>query len=235
MGLIYSVYIKPFFLTFRINYEDLEMAKRPVTYENKHRGYPINTVKDKGLGCDVRFLDKYCDQVDDMTDRHSKVLQVRFDLRYPSDGSVDPDGRHISTFVEYVTRSFDRDKSSPHAVDMKLHWSRDQKKKSTHPHYHCLALANGNAIQSEYTIFKRAEHYWGIVLKTSQDGLVDYCDKKRDGSRQENGMMYRRGTKDAQETLGKMQYQASYLAKVRDKDGLSKGAWVGGGSRLSQK
>jgi len=211
------------------------MAKRSVTYENEYRGYPINTVKEKGLGCDERFLEKYWNHVDDMTNRHSKVMQVRFDLRYPSDGSVDYDSKHISRFCEYLTRSFDRDNSSTHAVDLKLQWARDQKRHSSHPHYHCSALVNGNASQSKYTIFKRAEHYWGIVLKTSQEGLVDYCDKKRDGSRQDNGMMYRRGEENAQKIRGEMQYQASYLAKTRDKDGLSKGAWGGGGSRLPKK
>jgi hypothetical protein len=96
-------------------------------------------------------------------------------------------------------------------------------------------LVNGNAIKSEYAIFKQVERYWGIVLETSHGGLVDYCNKKRDGSRQENGMMYRRGAENAQEILEKMQYQASYLAKIRDKDGLSKGAWIEGGSRLPKK
>ncbi len=37
-------------------------------------------------------------------------------------------------------------------------------------------------------------------------------------------MMYRRGEENLK-IRGEMQYQASYLAKTRDKDGLSKGAW----------
>jgi hypothetical protein len=211
------------------------MAKRPITYENDYRGYPINTVKERGLGCDKRFLEKYRNHVDDMSDRHSKVMQVRFDLRYPSDGSVKFNPRHISRLGWYLTRHFDRDNSTPHSVDLRFRWSCEQKECVPRPHYHCVVLVNGNAIKSEYAIFKQVERYWRIVLETSHGGLVDYCNKKRDGSRQENGMMYRRGAENAQEILEKMQYQASYLAKTRDKDGLSKGAWIEGGSRLPKK
>ncbi len=139
------------------------MAKRPVTYENEYRGYPINTVKEKGLGCDERFLEKYWNHVDDMTDRHSKVMQVRFDLRYPSDGSVEFDPRHISRLGWYLTRHFDRSNTSHHSVDLRFRWSCEQKEGATRPHYHCIVLVNGNAHKSEYAIFKQVERYWRIV------------------------------------------------------------------------
>lgn len=211
------------------------MRRQKVTYENEYRDLPINANREKGLGCLSSSLQSYREKLDYMTDNHSKLLQVRFDLRYPSDNSVPYDKKHISRFCEYFKRSFDRNKTSPHSVDAKLDWVPDKKEKSSHPHYHCLALVNGNAIQSEYTIFKTAEHYWGVVLKSSQEGLVDYCNKSRNGGRQENGMMYRRGFEDAEETLEKMHYQASYIAKARDKEGLPKGAWIRGGSRIPKK
>lgn len=211
------------------------MRRQKVTYENEYRDFPINTNKEKRLGCISSSLQSYREKLDYMTDNHSKVLQVRFDLRYPSDNSVPYDKKHISRFSEYFKRSFDRKQTGGHLVDSKLDWVPDQKEKSSHPHYHCLALVNGNAIQSEYNIFKKAEHYWGVVLKSSQEGLVHYCNKDRDGKKQENGMMYRRGEADALEVLEKMQCQASYITKDRDKEGLPKGSWIRGGSRLPKK
>lgn len=208
------------------------MRRQKVIYENEYRDLPINTNKEKGLGCLSFSLQSYREKLDYMKDNHSKVQQVRFDLRYPCDNSVPYDKKHISRFCEYMKRSFDRMETGGHLVDMKLEWVPDKKDKSSHPHYHCLALVNGNAIQSEYTVLKRAEHYWGIVLQNDQDGLVHYCNKDRSGKKQENGLMYRRGSADAEETLEKMQYQASYIAKARDKEGLPKGSWIRGGSRI---
>lgn len=211
------------------------MRRQKVTYENEYRDLPINTNKEKGLGCHSSSLQSYREKLDYMTENHSKVLQVRFDLRYPGDNSVPYDQRHISRFCEYMKRSSDRNKVCNHLVDMKLEWVPDKKKNSSHPHYHCLALLNGNAVKSEYAVFQKAEHYWGIVLKSSHEGLVHFCNKDRDGKQQENGLMYRRGSADAEEALKKMQYQASYIAKARDKEGLAKGSWIRGGSRISKK
>lgn len=211
------------------------MRRQKVTYEEVYQDLPINTDQEKRLGCYSSSLRSYRNKLDYMTEHHSKVLQVRFDLRYPSGTTVPHDKKHISRFSEYIKRSFDRKKADGHLVDMKLEWVPDMKENSSHPHYHCIALLNGNAVQSEYTVFKQAEHYWGIVLKNDQEGLVHFCNKDRTGNKQENGLMYRRGAADSTETLEKMQYQASYIAKARDKDGLSKGAWIRGGSRIPKK
>lgn len=211
------------------------MRRQKVTYENEYRDLPINTNKEKGLGCLCSSLQSYREKLDYMTENHSKVQLTRFDLRYPSDNSVPFDKKHISRFTEYFKRSFVRNQTGPHSVDLHIEWVPDQKEKSAHPHYHCLTLVNGNAIQSEYTIFKKAEHYWRIVLKNDQEGLVHYCNKDRNGQKQENGLMYRRGSADAEETLEKMHRQASYIAKARDKEGLPKGSWIRGGSRIPKK
>lgn len=211
------------------------MKRHNVTYENKYNDLPINTNKDKGLGCFCSFLCRYREKFEHMIKKHSKVMQVRFDLRYPGDDSVSHDKTHISTLCEYLKRWFVRNQTGPHSADIQIEWVIDQKKSSSHPHYHVIVLVNGNAFQYAYTVLKKAEYYWGIILKTSHGGLVDHCDKYRNSNGRSNGMMWRRGSSDAKAILEDMHYQASYLAKARDKDGLSKGAWPRGGSRNPSK
>ena len=210
------------------------MKKTNVTYEEEFNGYPVNTSKEKQLGCLVPTLERYRQHLEDMTSRHNKVMQTRFDLRYPSDGSVKFDKAHIYRFSDGLKKHFSRMNKSNHKVDLKLDWSPDQKESSAYPHYHCNALVNGNAIQSEYTILKAAEHYWGKALKSENQGLVNYCNKGRDGEKQENGLMYRRGDERCLEVKDKMFHQASYLAKIRDKEGLRKGSHSRGGSQLKK-
>jgi hypothetical protein len=63
---------------------------------------------------------------------------------------------------------------------------------------------------------------------------VNYCNKGRYGEKQENALMYRRDDERCLEVKDKMVYQASYLAKIRDKEGLRKGSHSRGGSQLKK-
>ena len=72
------------------------MRRQKVIYENEYRDLPINTNKEKGLGCLSSSLQSYREKLEYMKDKHSKVQQVRFDLRYPSDNSV-PCAEHVKT------------------------------------------------------------------------------------------------------------------------------------------
>jgi len=53
------------------------------TFESQHNGLNINTNADKGQGCYTKILDKHQAHLQDMVNKHSQVMQVRFDLRFP--------------------------------------------------------------------------------------------------------------------------------------------------------
>jgi hypothetical protein len=102
----------------------------------------------------------YEKHLEDMVHRHSKVFQVRFDLHYPSDGSVEHDPKQIRDFNEYMKRDLERNYPLPkdgqrrssgkdgeetHKVDPRIISVREQHEESPHVHYHCLCLVNGKA------------------------------------------------------------------------------------------
>ena len=58
------------------------------------------------------------------------------------------------------------------------------------------------------------------MLDSSEDGLVDFCN------RYENGIVINRNSPNYEEQYDKAFYQLSYLAKVRGKECRDKGSWL---------
>jgi hypothetical protein len=96
-------------------------------------------------------------------------------------------------------------------------------------------LVNGNALDNPHSILEKASNLWGRALGVDPAGLVHRCDKDRDGNRQENGIMIRRGSPDEATQRAKCEQQASYLAKAYSKDIRPKGAWTCGGTRTPKR
>ena len=56
------------------------------------------------------FYEKH---LEDMLQKHSKVFQTRFDLRYPQDKTVDYDPNQIRDFNDYLKRTLERNNPIP--------------------------------------------------------------------------------------------------------------------------
>lgn len=198
-----------------------------ITYSAYHNGFSINTNMLKGEGCIISILDKYERMLAYMLANHSKVMQVRFDVRYPRDGSVIPDGRHIYAFNYNLTRKLKRERIGGHLTDPQLLAVMEQDS-SPHPHYHYVLLVNGNAREHYFTLLKDVvEPLWQRALNTRHEGLVSFCD-----AHGPNGLMISRSSSDAVQKIQECSYQASYIAKIRSKESRPKGAWLAGGTRL---
>lgn len=219
-----------------------------ILYDNFFYNFPINTNKEKSQGCYVKILEIYNKHLQDMLVKHSRVMQVRFDLRYPADGSIAPSPEHFQKFTEAFKRDLTRNNALPtggriraerkksnsghNAVDPRL--IRVSEKHTGHygtqnPHAHYLTLVNGNAKRSGYDIFKRAERQWANVLKTDAAGLVEYCNKNG-----RNPILMDRNGETYRSDIDEAFYQASYLAKERGKEGKAKGSWLVASSRTSR-
>lgn len=194
---------------------------KDITYETTFNNKSINTDLTKGTGCLIPVLDKLDAHLEDMRAKHSKVTLTRFDLRYPSIYANLQDPKQVSRFTENMKRSIQRKPyTGGHNPDIRI-FVVPEKHHADKPHYHCLALSNGNAIQSSYTILIQAEKQWANALNipiNEVKGLVDHCNKHG-----ENGMMLRRGDANEDNIANAMFHQVSYLAKVRGKDALAKG------------
>ena len=199
-----------------------------ITFANLHNGLQINADQDKGLGCITSMLDNYQTKLTYMISAHSKVMQVRFDLHYPDDGSVIPSRQHIYDFNYNLKRKLQRNKKTGgHPVDPKLLWT-EEKSLSLNPHYHYILLVNGNTKNSYWTLLDEIiSPLWKDTIKsTDNKGLVDYCDKGGP-----NGLMAIRSSPDFLNQLNQLSYQASYITKIKTKNNISKGNWLMGGSR----
>jgi hypothetical protein len=188
----------------------------------------------------------YEEHLDDMIQKHSKVLQIRFDLRYPNNDNIEVNPKQIRDFSEYFIRDNKRNHPFPkegqrrnpgraaektHNVDPVFMSAQEQHNDSSHPHYHCLALVNGHAKQNSYDIHKRAERQWANALGLENaNGLVDFCDKQGDSS-----IMIHRNQGDFPDQLKAAKQQASYLAKARGKEPFGNKPCRFGGTRLPKE
>jgi hypothetical protein len=186
----------------------------------------------------------YETHLQDMTRKHSQVLQTRFDLHYPQDESVKYDMKQITDFNENLKRDLERNYPLPknnnlrssgkteedkNKVDPRLIWVREQHDESPNCHYHCLALVNGKSKRSGFDIQKRAERQWNnaLGLTKTNKGLVDFCNHSDSGS-----IMIDRNKDDYTDKIEDAKRQASYLSKSKGKENSPKGLWKVGGSRV---
>ncbi len=168
-----------------------------------------------------------------MLETHSSVMQIRFDLRYPDNSYIIHRMKYIYDFNSNLKRSLNREKvSGGHRVDPHLIWVQEQIN-SPHPHFHYLLLVNGNAKRNYYSILKKVEKIWNLAIDSDLQGLVNYCDRDKQGNKQENGIIVQRNSPSFSENLDKCFYQASYLAKENGKQNRTKGSWLCGGTRIS--
>ena len=229
--------------------------KKYTTSNPTYRGYSINT-NNGNAECYTEILDRYLDTLEYMTDKHSKVLQTRFDIRIPKDGSFSPTTEQLSRYNEYLKRNLEcnhplpeegklrssgrtnnKNKVDPHIIRVS-----EQNANNEHSHLHYLVFVNGNAKNSGYDIQKRAEHElsnaWNLN-KEQVKGLIDYCnktpDKNNPNKKLPSSYMLDRNASDFHETVNQATHQASYLAKTRGKDNKEKGLWTISKTRLPKE
>ena len=215
-----------------------------ITFEDRYRGYKINSDMDRGLGCHTKILDRYLDHFEDMMEKHARIRQVRFDLRVPQESSEDITSENISKFVNFLTKDIDRKNKMPgkgkkkstekfsgrHDPDPRIILA-EEKNISKHHHIHGVVLINDPCKQSAHDIHMRIERQWGNALEISDArGLVDFCNKKGPSD-------YRidRNDESKMEVINSATFQASYISKMNGKEDPRPGAWLVKGTRLPKK
>jgi hypothetical protein len=220
-----------------------------ITYQPTYNDLSINTNKEKRYGCDTMILKRLYEQQEHVIQQHSKVLQVRIDLRYPHDDSIEPQQGDFHRFCKNFNRNLERNyplveegkvrskkihfknedvPSIKHKVDPHITLVAEKHTTENHPHAHVVVHVNGNAKKSSYDIQQRAVREWNTVLGTSGDvGLVDFCNRGNTCS-----YIIDRNSSDFETIKNKAFHQASYLAKTRGKEEKAKGSWRVIGSRI---
>ena len=205
--------------------------KKEITFKDVFDGLKILPSRDETEVKFIDILDKQKELMEFALANHSKVMQIRFDLHYPSDGSILPSSNDISDFSYNLSRRLKRMVIATHRVDPLYLWVREIHD-SSFPHYHFLLWINANAIKNKFTIFNITNETWKNTLKINEDGLVHYCLNKRRDPEYDNGIVIDKNKEDFSVKINVAFRSGSYLAKTFSKDGLDKHAWRYGYSRL---
>ena len=186
-----------------------------ITIDREYQGHPINTKPDKNLGCNTKILDKSLKVFNYAVDKHNKVFYMRLDVRYPQNYHPSKEGnKDFQGFMNSLTKTLRNKKLDPHYI-----WCRERSKEKRE-HYHVGLLLDGNKIQHRHRVINKAEELWSKRLNLNPDinnGLIHDCSITRDGVKQKNGTMIRRGSEDFQENFDKSFYQNSYISKTSTK------------------
>ena len=196
---------------------------------DNYNGLPVNNGKNGQYFCYTSMLQRFYELLTSMTERHSRVLFVRFDVRFPN-GYIPIGGN------EEITHLCKRLKENARSqqIDLSLFWVREQSREK-HQHYHCVALIDGNKVQNYRAFLNEVERIWNNITGSAQLGTIDWCDRERINQDSGNGIMIQRPRRKAQgEDLARQQavFQAafnrcfewaSYLCKTNQKDNTPRG------------
>lgn len=198
------------------------MDYQATTNEATYQGLTINT----GNGdfyCFTQILQDIFERFNYMTQKHNKVLFIRFDLHFPVGYIHDGGNTEVSLLFKLLKESLLR-----RGIDTQYVWVREQNFQNEVPHYHAILLLNGNKVQNYFPILAKVTKTWGRILGQNALGCVNYCNNCN-GVPVDNGIMIRRPSSLAvgDELLRQQQeytflYQhcfswASYLAKINQK------------------
>ena len=207
--------------------------KKDVTFEPTYKGHPINTDKERKLGCNKKILEKSLRLFNDATSKHNKIFYMRMDVRFPENKeNINTDNNQFESFMNSFTKNLKNNK-----LDPKYIWTREQSKEK-HQHYHLSLLLNGNKIQNIHKPIQKAEELWAKRLEiddNKNNGLIDYCTKDRNGNKQKNGIMIKRNNDDCNEVFDKCFEWNSYLAKLNTKGYAPKNTREYGTSQIKKK
>lgn len=172
--------------------------------KNMEKAYPSGHIK-----C---IQSKIIDLIKYYIMKHSKVLVVRFDIRYPVSYAKAGNNRDISTCLAYVVKKYKRWGLDPYYI-----WVREQHQ-SAHPHFHCALLLDGQKVRAYGHVFRNVEAAWDRTLGCPVAGCIDHCIGG--GSQDYNGKMLRRdaGNEVYIDRLHDVLRQLSYLAKTYTKE-----------------
>lgn len=203
-----------------------------------YKGLPINIGKNGEHSCINQILEKIHNGMVYMCANNSKVLFVRFDLRFPDYYNAAGKNEEISNLLK-IMRENGRELYGFYFIV----WCREQSC-SKHHHYHCIALLNGNKVQGYSSFLFEVQRVWEMILGRDAKGLVDFCNRTNIDGFGRNGIMIKRPTKHAQgeelirqgndfeQTFAHCFHWASYLAKENQKSTTPHGVRRYGSTQL---
>lgn len=189
------------------------MLNSKITCQSSFNGHPIQADPETKMGCHSEILESGLDLFNDMVQRHSRVLCVRFDLRFPQSMACPGDNAVIQRFMENYALSLRRQGFDPSYL-----WVRED----THLdrfHYHVMLLLDGHKTQYAYYHMELAERLWlNAIGNQDIHGLVYRCPANREDGVLTDSLMIDRSSPDYPRVFDHAFRWFSYMAKTSTKE-----------------
>jgi hypothetical protein len=188
--------------------------KKDVFRGSTYKGYELALPNEN---YSAKQLDREIDLVETATEKHSRVLVVRMDVRYDKDILFPGDNSDYRRFLNSMMKELSRKHYDPQYV------AKREQTKSKNPHLHLAVLVDGNKKRDRNSLVATAEKHWANTLGMTPDEvhdkrLVFRCNKDAEQKPKPNGYMLDRGRADYQETKKNVVKMLSYLAKRKTGD-----------------
>lgn len=163
------------------------------------------------------FRNRGVKMIDEMVERHSRVMQTRMDFRYPEERCVDGSNREFSDMLHSLTKELKKENYDPRYI------GRREQNDQPHQHYHLNLLTNAEDHECREALIQRAERHWGNALGLTQQEvhekmLVYPCNTDRNGTPRPNGYILARGAENYEATRQAMIRQMEYVTKSDTRD-----------------
>ncbi len=188
--------------------------------------HPVNRGKHNDLQIREDIQSKISSLLEYVTNKHSKIIPVRFDVHYPSEMQSSGTNTDISKMMSKLIQKYKRQGLDPH-----YYWVREQES-SHNPHYHCALFLDGHKIYKYGHVFLNAENLWQKTIGSEHGGLIHHCRKGKDDKEHQNGIRLVRSSPDYREKFDQVHYQNSYCSKASQKSEPKDGLRDIGMSRL---
>jgi len=220
-----------------MNYYGEKQRKRVVEnpnltlhYDDRYCGLPVQTSKGPLV---KEWLERIRQSILEQLAKHSRVLTLRIDLRFPSNywGYEDDSlgNKYLEDFRNHLRATLDRLPGNRNH-DLMVLSAREYDEHDRKPHFHLLILLNGNAIRgtgkwdlSRENLYSRLYEAWAFALGMQAyeiEGLIQFANGSALTSRGRNyvrhgSMLLHRGD---EQMFHDLFWISSYLAKVATKN-----------------
>ena len=185
--------------------------KRIEVYDDVYQKHPINASRAKNQPCDRKLLNRFEGVFDGALAGHAKVMMFRYDVRFPESYECGDANKKFAQGQADAVKYLSRKKLSPKyfAVRESSNGDRD--------HFHTTMFVDASKSENPYGHLKKIEKIFERKLGLEADGshgLVNFCDKDRDGKPVKNFYIIHRGNQKEADVAFE---RASYLAKIHTK------------------
>ena len=175
-----------------MNYYGEKQRKRVVEnpnltlhYDDRYCGLPVQTSKGPLV---KEWLERIRQSILEQLAKHSRVLTLRIDLRFPSNywGYEDDSlgNKYLEDFRNHLRATLDRLPGNRNH-DLMVLSAREYDEHDRKPHFHLLILLNGNAIRgtgkwdlSRENLYSRLYEAWAFALaRISHSAPTTFADQ----------------------------------------------------------